>query len=85
MTAYSNTWALGSLQPGQSARFVWGVTAVVPGTYVIHYEIAAGLNGKAKARLSGGAIPQGTFTVRISSQPAQSYVNSSGQVITTSK
>jgi hypothetical protein len=85
VTGYSNTWALGPLQPGQSAKFVWGVTAVVPGTHVVRYEVAAGLNGKAKARLSGGAIPQGKFTVNISSKPAQSYVNNSGQIVTTSK
>jgi hypothetical protein len=85
VTAYANTWALGRLQPGQTAKFVWGVTAVVPGTYVIHYEIAAGLGGKAKARLSSGAIPEGNFTVRITPKPEQSYVNNSGQIVITNK
>jgi hypothetical protein len=83
VTAYANTWALGPLQPNQSAIFVWGVTAVVPGTHAVHYRIAAGLNGKAKASLSGGAIPQGTFVVKISSRPAQSYVTNTGKIVTT--
>ena len=82
-TAYANTWALGQLKPGHVARFEWGLTAVSAGTYKIHYVIAAGLNGKAKARLSGGGIPAGTFTVRISRQPTQSYVNNNGQIVTT--
>jgi hypothetical protein len=81
VTAYSNTWALGRLAPGQTATFVWGVTAVVPGTHVVRYEVAAGLNGKAMARLSSGAIPTGTFKVNITQQPQQSYVNSKGQIV----
>jgi hypothetical protein len=82
-TAYANTWALGQLKPGQVARFEWGLTAVAPGMYRVHYVIAAGLNGKAKARLSGGGVPQGTFTIRISSQPSHCYVNNGGQIVTT--
>lgn len=83
VTAYSNTWAMGRLGPGQIARFVWGVTAVSPGTYPVRYAVAAGLNGKAKARLSNGAIPTGVFVVKIANRPQQSYVNNSGQIVTT--
>jgi hypothetical protein len=85
VTAYSNTWAMGPLQPGQIARFVWGVTAVTTGSYPVRYQVAAGLNGKAKARLAGGGIPTGIFVVRISGRPPQSYVNNSGQIVTTSR
>ncbi len=81
VTAYSNTWALGALAPGQTARFDWRVTAVQPGRYRVHYEIAAGLNGKAKAVLADGSKPAGTFTVTINSAPQQSYVTDSGQVV----
>ncbi len=83
VTAYSNTWALGPLRPGHTAIFKWGVTAVVPGTYLVQYEVAAGLNGLAKARLNGGGFPRGTFKVKITRKPQQSYVNNNGQVITT--
>jgi hypothetical protein len=83
VTAYSNTWAMGALRPGATATFDWAVTAVSPGTHEIEYIVAAGLNGKAKARLSNGSIPKGTFTVTVSRQPQQSYVNGSGQVVNT--
>ncbi len=83
VTAYANTWALGRLAPGQVATFVWGVTAVVPGTFLVHYEIAAGLNGKAKARTQSGAIPQGTIAVRVTPRPQQSYVTNTGKVVPT--
>jgi hypothetical protein len=84
VTAYSNTWALGALSPGQTAKFDWAVTAVAPGLHVVAWEVAAGLNGKAKAVLSNGSPPHGTFTVTIHTAPAETYVNNNGQIITTS-
>ena len=84
VTAYANTWALGPLKPGATARFVWGVTPVKPGTHVVQYQVAAGLNGKARAVLAGGGgKPWGTFRVNVSSKPQQSYVNDAGQVVPT--
>lgn len=83
-TAYSNTWALGQLRPGQTAKFDWGVTAVAPGRHVVAWEVAAGLNGKAKAVLPNGALPHGTFTVLVHTAPAQTYVDNNGQIVTTS-
>jgi hypothetical protein len=82
VTAYTNTWALGRLAAGQSVRFEWGVTAIKPGQYTIAYQVAAGLNGKAKAMASDGTTPTGTFHVKISSKPAQAYVNDAGQIVT---
>jgi hypothetical protein len=83
VTAYSNTWALGSLKPGGTATFDWAVTAMKPGTYHVQYRVAAGLNGKAKAVLAGGRPPMGTFTVHVTSAPQQSYVNGNGQIVKT--
>ncbi len=86
VTAYSNTWALGKLMPGHTARFDWGVTAVQPGNFVVKYEVAAGLDGKAKAvAVSGGGPVGGTLPVRISSKPRQAYVNNNGQIVYTGK
>jgi hypothetical protein len=82
VTAYSNTWALGRLAPGQTATFNWHVTAVQSGTHIVTWQIAAGLNGKAKAVDSSGAQPTGSFTVNVSQAPQQAYVNNNGQVVT---
>lgn len=82
-TAYANTWALGPLKPGAVATFNWAVTSVRPGHHVVAWQIAAGLNGKAKAVLADGSTPKGTFAVTINEAPAQSYVNNSGKVVTT--
>ena len=81
VTAYSNTWSLGSLKPGKAVRFDWAVTAVVPGRHVIAWQVAAGLNGKAKAVLADGSQPEGTFSVHVGSTPQQSYVNNQGQIV----
>lgn len=84
-TAYNNTWAMGKLMPGQTARFAWAVTAVQPGTYVVKYEVAAGLDGKAKAIQSGGGPVGGSFRVKISNRPRKAYVNNNGQIVYTNK
>ncbi|HEY2005037.1 MAG TPA: hypothetical protein VGG87_01240 [Solirubrobacteraceae bacterium] len=81
VTAYTNTWALGPLKPGKTANFAWKVTAVSPGRHVVAWEVAAGLNGRARAVVSGGGTPHGTFSVDISSKPARNYVNNSGQIV----
>ena len=85
VTAYNNTWALGKLLPGHTATFLWGVTAVQAGTYLVRYEVAAGLDGKAKAVTAAGGPVAGTLKVRISSTPRQAYVNNNGQIVYTNK
>jgi hypothetical protein len=45
--------------------------------------VAAGLNGKAMARSSSGSRPAGTFTVRVSDEPAAAHVDpDTGKVVT---
>lgn len=80
VTAYSNTWALGALAPGKTATFVWRVTAVQPGVHVVAWEVAAGLNGKAKA-VQNGTTPRGKITVLVHKAPAKTYVTNSGKVV----
>ena len=82
-SAYTNTWASGRLAPGASMTFDWAVTAVSTGHHVVAWVVGAGLNGKAKAVLSGGGVPKGQFTVQIAGKPSQSYVNNAGKIVTT--
>jgi hypothetical protein len=81
VTAYANTWALGSLRPGKTVRFDWAVTAVSAGKHIVAWQVAAGLNGEAKAILADGSKPHGTFAVEIGSAPQQSYVNNQGRIV----
>jgi len=83
VTAYTNTWALGQLRPGAQKTFRWQVTAVKSGVHSIRYEVAAGLDGKARAVVSGGnQRPSGQFTIDISRRPADARVGDDGRVIT---
>lgn len=81
-TAYVGTWALGRLDPGQTRRFVWRVTAVQAGTHTVKWQVAAGLTGKAKATLAGNRTPAGSFTVDVSEKPSQTRVDpQTGKVV----
>jgi hypothetical protein len=60
---------------------VWGVTAVWAGHHTVAWQVAAGLNGKAKAVLADGTKPRGTFNVIVSARPQQSYVNNQGKIV----
>ncbi len=81
-TAYVETWALGALASGATRTFRWHLAPVKPGQFKVRYLVAAGLAGKAKARLASGAIPQGTFTATIEPRPPATYVNpNTGKVV----
>ncbi len=79
--AQTDTYAFGELPPNQTKRIVWNVTPVQGGTYTVHYRVAAGLQGKAKAVTGDGSVPEGEFVVRISTAPPQTRVDDSGRVV----
>lgn len=82
-TAYVNTWALGPLAAGATRTFVWKVVPVKAGQHELHYELAAGLAGKAKAAPpSGGRALKGVLTADIASSPPSRHVDpSTGRVV----
>ena len=77
-TAYTNTWALGSLAPRATKTFDWRVTALEPGAYTVAYKVAAGLSGQAVAT---GASTAGRLRVDISAKPREAYINSAGKPV----
>ncbi len=78
--AQTNTFSFGPLPPGESKDIVWRLTPVQAGTYTVHYELAAGLSGKAKAVTRDGGPVEGEFVVTITDKPPQARVNDAGQV-----
>ena len=77
--AHTNTWALPRIPPGETAEFVWKVTAVRAGDYTIEYSAYPGLDGKAE--LADGSKASGSFTVSISDDPPESRVDEQGRVV----
>ncbi|MGH2957877.1 MAG: hypothetical protein ACRDL6_12900 [Solirubrobacterales bacterium] len=80
-TAQTDTFSFGSVEPGDSRKIVWKVTPVQPGTYTVHYRVAAGLQGKAVAVTDDGSVPEGEFVVQITDVPPQTRVNDAGKVV----
>jgi hypothetical protein len=80
--AQTDTFSFGELQPNDNIEMVWRLTPVVAGTYTVHYQLAAGLTGKAKAVTADGGPVEGEFVVTISDKPPQSSVAENGAVVT---
>jgi hypothetical protein len=80
--AQTDTFQFGAVPPGDSKDIDWRVTPVQAGTYTVHYEVAAGLEGKAKAVTRDGSPVKDEFVVTISSKPPRTCVNGAGQVVT---
>jgi hypothetical protein len=83
-TAYVNTWALGPLAPGARQSFVWSVVPVKPGAHTVHFAVAAGLAGRARAvaDIGTGAPVQGSFTVTVAPAPPTTHVDpNTGRVV----
>jgi len=80
-TAYVGTWALGRLKPGGEKAFRWNVTAVRAGPFAISYEVAAGLDGKARAVGVGGKAPRGRFAGTISDEAPEARIAEDGKTV----
>ncbi len=78
--AQTDTYAFGPLAAGETKRIFWQVTPVEPGTYTIHYELAAGLSGNAQAVTDDGGPVEGEFVVTITDKPPQARVDGAGNV-----
>ena len=59
---------------------IYSFTNVQAGTYTLHYELSAGLNGKAKAVGEDGSPVEGEFAVTITDKPARATVGANGEV-----
>ena len=81
--AYVDTYPLGPLEKGETAVFMWSVTATVAADFNLRYRVEAGLDGKAKAVLAGGKAPTGEFTGVIEDRVFEAGVDpDGGEVIT---
>jgi hypothetical protein len=78
--AQTDTFSFGELQPNESLEAVWALTPVQAGHYPVHYEVAAGLTGKAEAVTQDGSPVEGEFLVSITDKPPRARVNDAGQV-----
>jgi hypothetical protein len=85
VTASSNTWALGRLAPGKTARFTWAVTAAATGRHVVAWQVAGDLTGATKTTLDTGGPARGRFAVTVLRGPGRTRVKPDGSLVTSSK
>jgi hypothetical protein len=78
-SAFTNTWALGRMFPGETRDIEWKLTAVRPGSYTVNYRVSPGLYGKAVP--AKGQKTTGSFRVTISDEPVPARVNAKGEVV----
>jgi hypothetical protein len=78
-TAYTNTWALGTMSPGETKTFRWKLLPVKAGRYTVAWHVSPGLDGKARA--ARGERVRGTFDVTILNKPVPARVDDKGNVV----
>jgi hypothetical protein len=78
-TAYTNTWALGTMFPGETKTFRWRLLPVKAGHYTVTWHVSPGLNGKA--RPTRGSRVRGAFDVTIANKPVPARVDDNGNVV----
>ncbi len=80
-TAYANTWALGSIRPGDTRRFTWSVVPVRAGHYTLHYRLTGSTTGRSQLRLANGDAARGSFDVDVNGKPAVVRVTPDGRIV----
>ena len=80
-TSNQKTFNLGRLAPGETTEWVWKVSAVKAGAHTVLYRVGVGLTGSARAETPTGVAPGGSFAVRVSTNPPNTIVTDSGEVV----
>lgn len=80
-TAATNTYTFGELEAGDEVHAVFRVTPVVAGTFTVHYEVAAGLDGNARAVTDTGEPIEGEFVATVTDNPKATKVDEQGNVV----
>jgi hypothetical protein len=80
-TASPKTFDFGPLKPGATAEAVWKLSAVKAGNFKLFYEVGADLGGTAKAETAAGTEAGGSFATTITTDPPETVVTDSGEVV----
>lgn len=78
--ASRKTYDFGPLDPGETVKAIWKLTATRSGSYRLLYAVGAGLSGETKAETASGAEPGGSFQVRILEATPEVVVGDDGEV-----
>lgn len=80
-TSNRKTFDFGEVEPGETVRAVWKLSAVRAGKFTLLYTIDAGPSGAAKAKTAGGVTPGGSFAAEITERLPETEVTDSGEIV----
>ena len=81
-SALVDTYPLGPLEPGATARFRWDVTAVKAGSFRLCWRVNAGLYGKAIAVPASDSPPlKGSFEGEVSNEAPAARIADDGRTV----
>lgn len=80
-TANRKTFSFGPLEPGETVKPIWKLSAVRQGKFDLLYRIDAGLRGEAKAETEGGVAPGGSFSIEVTERLPETEVTDSGEIV----
>lgn len=80
-TANRKTFDFGELEPGETTKAVWKLSAVRAGKFTLLYTIDAGPSGDAKAETGNGVTPGGSFAAEITDSLPETEVTDDGEIV----
>lgn len=80
-TSNRKTFGFGTLEPGETTRALWKLSAVRAGKFTLLYTIDAGPGAETKAKTDGGVVPGGSFATEITERLPETEVTDSGEIV----
>jgi hypothetical protein len=80
-TSSRKTFSFGPLEPGETTKAIWKLSAVKAGKFTLLYSVNAGLGGAAKAKTDGGVAPGGSFSTEITDRLPETEVTDDGEIV----
>jgi hypothetical protein len=80
-SANRKTFDFGELEPGETVKAVWKLSAVRAGRFTLLYSIDAGPSPAAKAETEGGVTPGGSFTTEVTERLPDTEVTDDGEIV----
>lgn len=80
-TSNRKTFGFGALEPGETTRAVWKLSAVRAGRFTLLYTIDAGPSEATKATTDGGVTPGGSFKAEITERLPETEVTDNGEIV----
>jgi hypothetical protein len=80
-TSNRKTFDFGELEPGETTKAVWKLSAVRQGKFTLLYSIDAGPSAAATAETDNGVVPGGSFRAVVTERLPETEVRDNGEIV----